>query len=60
MGDGRPDIKDKMMGPLFWKDDRGSVSYPYKSHDLWFLVENVRWGYLPANTDLQAIVNKVN
>lgn len=60
MGDGRPDIQDKMMGPLFWKDGRGSVSYPYKSHDLWFLVENVRWGYLPANTDLQAIVDKVN
>lgn len=60
MGDGRPDIQDKKMGPLFWKDSQGSVSYPYKSHDLWFLVENVRWGYLPATMDLQGIVNRVN
>lgn len=41
----------------FWADN---ASYPYKSHDLWFLTENIRWGYLPADTDTQAIINKVN
>ena len=28
----------------FWK---GGVSYPYQSHELWFLTENQRWGKLP-------------
>ncbi|MFS8797312.1 ABC transporter substrate-binding protein [Synechococcus sp. R70.1] len=41
----------------FW---RNSASYPFKSHDLWFLTENIRWGYLPADTDTKALVDKVN
>lgn len=41
----------------FWRDN---ASYPYKSHDLWFVTENVRWGYLPGDTDAQALVDKVN
>lgn len=45
MGDGQPAINDFKMGPLYWKDDIGSVSYPYKSHDLWFLTETLRWGF---------------
>ncbi|HEY9825928.1 MAG TPA: CmpA/NrtA family ABC transporter substrate-binding protein, partial [Stenomitos sp.] len=62
LGDGQPAINDFKMGPLYWKDDRGSVSYPYKSHDLWFITESVRWGFLPAKTldDAQRIVNSVN
>jgi len=55
-GDGRtvenPDISMK-----FWKDN---ASYPYKSHDLWFLTEDIRWGYIPASTDTKALVDKVN
>jgi nitrate/nitrite transport system substrate-binding protein len=31
----------------YWKD---FASYPFKSHDLWFLTEDIRWGYLPATT----------
>ena len=31
-----------------------------KSHDAWFLTENVRWGYLPADTDIAAAVGMVN
>jgi bicarbonate transport system substrate-binding protein len=46
MGDGRK-IDDKGMAVLYWKDSKGSVSYPYQSHDLWFLTESVRWGFLP-------------
>ena len=41
----------------FWKD---FASYPYKSHDIWFLTEDIRWGYLPIDTDLRATVDKVN
>lgn len=41
----------------FWKDH---ASYPFKSHDAWFLTENVRWGYLPGDTDIVASVDAVN
>jgi bicarbonate transport system substrate-binding protein len=62
MGDGKPDIKDPKLGTLYWKDSQGSVSYPYKSHDLWFLTESVRWGFLPEGILKEAdrIINDVN
>ena len=62
MGDGKAEVNDKMMGPLYWKDGLGNVSYPYKSHDLWFLTESVRWGFLPENTlaDSKRIIDAVN
>jgi nitrate/nitrite transport system substrate-binding protein len=41
----------------FWK---GGVSYPFKSHDAWFLTEDIRWGYLPVDTDVKALVDQVN
>ncbi len=41
----------------FWK---GGVSYPYQSHELWFLTENQRWGKLPMDLDTKAIIAKVN
>lgn len=41
----------------FWKD---GASYPFKSHDTWFMTENVRWGNLPGTTDIKALVNQVN
>ncbi len=55
-GDGRivdnPDIAMK-----FWKD---AASYPFKSHDLWFITEDMRWGYFPADTDAKKLVDAVN
>lgn len=36
------------------------ASYPYKSHDLWFLTENKRWGYLSADFDSPALIKQVN
>ena len=55
-GNGRveelPDLMQK-----YWDD---YASYPFKSHDLWFLTENIRWGYLPADTDINAMVEAVN
>ena len=41
----------------FWND---AASYPFKSHDLWFLTEDTRWGYLPAELDKQALIDTVN
>ena len=57
-GDGRS-VTDSPLRMHFWKDS-DSHSFPYKSHDLWFLTENIRWGYLPADTDTQALIEKVN
>ncbi len=61
MGDGRK-INDAKMATYYWKDGAGSVSYPYKSHDLWFITESVRWGFLPGETltNAKAIIDKVN
>lgn len=36
------------------------AAYPFQSHDLWFLVENQRWGTIPMNYDIHALVAKVN
>jgi nitrate/nitrite transport system substrate-binding protein len=41
----------------YWRDN---ASYPFKSHDLWFLTENIRWGYFEPDTDTKALVDKVN
>ncbi len=60
MGDGQTAINDFKMGPLFWKDGKGNVSYPYKSHDTWFLTENIRWEMLPADTNVKELVDKTN
>ncbi len=61
MGDGRI-IDDKSMAPLYWKDAKGNVSYPYQSHDLWFITESVRWGFLPKDSLAKAKdwIKKVN
>jgi nitrate/nitrite transport system substrate-binding protein len=55
-GDGRIE-KDSPHVMKFWADN---ASYPYKSHDLWFLTENVRWGRIKPDTDTKAWVDKVN
>jgi nitrate/nitrite transport system substrate-binding protein len=55
-GDGR-DVKNSPYKMLFWSDN---ASFPFKSHDAWFVTEDMRWGYLPATTDINALVNKVN
>lgn len=36
------------------------ASYPFKSHDLWFITEDIRWGYLPRDLDGRALVDRVN
>ena len=62
LGDGKPLVNDFKKATLYWKDEKGSVSYPYKSHDLWFLTESVRWGFLPKDTlgKAKEWIDKVN
>jgi nitrate/nitrite transport system substrate-binding protein len=49
--------KMKNLSMKFWADN---ASFPYKSHDTWFITEDIRWGYLPKGTNIKALVNKVN
>ena len=41
----------------FWRD---ATSFPFKSHDAWFLAENIRWGKVKPDTDIAALVATVN
>jgi nitrate/nitrite transport system substrate-binding protein len=55
-GDGRV-VENSPHVMKFWKDH---ASYPFKSHDLWFLTEDIRWGKLEATADTKALIDKVN
>jgi nitrate/nitrite transport system substrate-binding protein len=41
----------------FWSDH---ASYPFKSHDSWFVTEDIRWGKFDGGTDVKVLVDKVN
>jgi nitrate/nitrite transport system substrate-binding protein len=41
----------------FWNDN---ASYPFKSHDLWFMTEDIRWGKYDADFDSKTLIDKVN
>jgi len=41
----------------FWSEH---ASYPFKSHDAWFVTEDIRWGKFEPTTDIKALVDKVN
>ena len=41
----------------FWSEH---ASYPFKSHDAWFVTEDIRWGKFEPTTDVKALVDKVN
>ncbi len=56
-GRGRKESGTKLF-MKFWED--GTVSYPWKSHDTWFVTEDIRWGKFAPNTDIKALVDKVN
>ena len=55
-GHGRVE-KNTKQSMKFWSDH---ASYPFKSHDAWFVTENIRWGKFEPGTDATALVNKVN
>ncbi|MDX5432515.1 MAG: ABC transporter substrate-binding protein, partial [Halomonas sp.] len=50
-------VEDSPHQMRYWSD---FASYPFQSHDLWFLTENQRWGYLPADFDSQTLIRQVN
>jgi nitrate/nitrite transport system substrate-binding protein len=55
-GNGRVE-KDTKLYMKFWMDH---ASFPFKSHDLWFLTEDVRWGKYEPTFDTKGLVEKVN
>jgi nitrate/nitrite transport system substrate-binding protein len=55
-GDGRT-VEDSPHVMKYWRDH---ASYPFKSHELWFLTEDIRWGVLPPDTNTRALVDQVN
>lgn len=57
-GNGR-EAKGTNLYMKFWGEG-GTVSYPWKSHDSWFVTENIRWGKFDTNTDIKALVDKTN
>jgi nitrate/nitrite transport system substrate-binding protein len=36
------------------------ASYPFQSHELWFLTEDIRWGKLEPDYDIKGLIKKVN
>ena len=55
-GNGRVEKGTKQF-MKFWQDH---ASYPFKSHDAWFVTEDIRWGKFEPTTDVKALVDKVN
>lgn len=55
-GDGRT-VKDSPLRMKFFADH---ASYPFRSHDLWFLTEDIRWGVLPQDIDTKSLISAVN
>jgi nitrate/nitrite transport system substrate-binding protein len=55
-GDGRK-LTHSSLRMKFFADQ---ASYPFQSHDLWFLTEDMRWGVLPSDTNTAALINAVN
>jgi nitrate/nitrite transport system substrate-binding protein len=41
----------------YWKD---FASYPFQSHELWFITEDVRWGKFEPTVDAAGLIKKVN
>jgi nitrate/nitrite transport system substrate-binding protein len=52
--------KSATASPLLMKFWRDQASFPFKSHDAWFLAENQRWGKLPLDLDVAGTVAKVS
>ncbi|MBY0332475.1 MAG: ABC transporter substrate-binding protein [Acetobacteraceae bacterium] len=55
-GDGRR-LMNTDITMKFWRDH---ASYPFRSHDLWFLTENIRWGILPEGLETAGLIAEVN
>lgn len=67
------DVTDRMLGkfdygtgrvveksPVMMKYWADAASYPYQSHDLWFITEDQRWGKFEPELDSKSLIGKVN
>jgi nitrate/nitrite transport system substrate-binding protein len=50
-------VEDSPHIMKYWRD---FASYPFKSHDQWFVTEDIRWGKFEPGTEVKALVDKVN
>ncbi|MBN3907291.1 MAG: ABC transporter substrate-binding protein [Nostoc sp. NMS1] len=55
-GNGRV-VENSPHAIKFWREN---ASYPYKSHDLWFLIEDMRWGYRSPEFQTKPLIEAVN
>ncbi|WP_017651187.1 CmpA/NrtA family ABC transporter substrate-binding protein [Fortiea contorta] len=55
-GNGRV-VENSPHAIKYWRD---SASYPFKSHDLWFLTEDMRWGYRSPDFATKPLIDAVN
>jgi nitrate/nitrite transport system substrate-binding protein len=55
-GDGRK-VENSPLRMKFFADH---ASYPFRSHELWFLTEDQRWGIMPADLDTKSLIDAVN
>lgn len=55
-GNGRV-VENSPHAVKFWHE---SASYPYKSHDLWFLIEDMRWGHRSRDFETKSLIDAVN
>jgi nitrate/nitrite transport system substrate-binding protein len=67
------DVLDRVKGKFDYGDGRvvehhpqmmrywdNHASYPFQSHDLWFLTEDIRWGKYEPGYDTKSLIAKVN
>ena len=57
-GNGRV-VRGTNLNMKFWGQG-GTVSYPWKSLDTWFMTENIRWGRFRPDFDVKALVDRTN
>jgi nitrate/nitrite transport system substrate-binding protein len=55
-GNGRV-VENSPHAIKFWREN---ASYPYKSHDLWFLIEDMRWGHRSPEFQTKPLIEAVN
>jgi nitrate/nitrite transport system substrate-binding protein len=50
-------VENSVHQMRYWKDH---ASYPFQSHDQWFLTEDTRWGKYELGFDTKGLIKKVN
>ncbi|MBD2356778.1 ABC transporter substrate-binding protein [Tolypothrix sp. FACHB-123] len=55
-GNGRV-VENSPHAIKYWREN---ASYPFKSHDLWFLIEDMRWGYRSPDFATKPLIDAVN